>query len=99
MTLSASCKSFKVSRRGEQRRAARAKNRRRKAAEARGSSAGLLPYDTVFLLNAGSNLANGRWMEQGGFRLDPTNYVNAIATNTAINLLISTGTLHIILFI
>ena len=41
MMLSASCKSFKVSRRGEQRRAARAKNRRRKAAEARGSSAGL----------------------------------------------------------
>ena len=40
-TLSASSKSFKVSRRGEQKRAARGKNRHESSAEARGSSAGL----------------------------------------------------------
>ncbi|RRS02949.1 tandem-95 repeat protein [Aquabacterium soli] len=49
-------------------------------------SAGLLPYDTVFLLDAGSNVGAGRWLAQGGYRLDPTNYVGSIAAGTAIDL-------------
>ena len=40
MTLSAFCKSFKISRRGDQRRMAGAKDHRGRAAEARGCSPG-----------------------------------------------------------